>query len=432
MAKSSSAGTSPCSELEWAQFAFSTDGVTYTDLGPGTRVGGGWQISGLSLPADPNLVIRARGFYGAGYLTGSGSIIEFIAAVFATNLIQNGDFSTPVAPSNWTVFEEPDIVYNVTAGVFQFYRANPTTTASGQATIFQVTGQPVAANTPLRAQFDIGNSSAARKRITVLAIDSDFSDIAACTFWLAPGAPLRTYTMRTHTTKNWSNAALYFYAATKGQDGGFYQLDNVSLEYDPAVSTSRTDCVDPATPAPPGGSPGANLMLNGDFEGGGLTSWTQFGSMTWQVFGGVFEFIRPSPLPTPAGVIFQNSGQAMAANTILSATFQLGNSSAVRKRVTVLLQDSDFSDLAACTFWLAPFQPLGDYTMRGFATKPWTNATLAIYAASVGLQEWTRVDNVTFRRTPGTAIAGTECVEPLSTSEPLPQRRLVLLDRRRR
>ena len=70
--------------------------------------------------------------------------------------------------------------------------------------------------------------------------------------------------------------------------------------------------------------------------------------------------------------------------------------------------------------------------MRGFATKPWTNATLAIYAASVGLQEWTRVDNVTFRRTPGTAIAGTECVEPLSTSEPLPQRRLVLLDRRRR
>jgi uncharacterized delta-60 repeat protein len=403
----SRAGASP--ELQWAQFAFSTDGLTYTDLGPGTRVAGGWQISGLSLPADPNLTIRARGFYAAGVYNGSGSIAELVAAP-GTNLIQNGDFSG--GTTNWAMFEQPDIQFNVTGGVFQYYRQNPTTTASGQAVVFQVTGQPVAANTPLRAQFDIGNSSAARKRITVLAIDSDFSDITVCTFWLAPGAPLRTYTMRTHTTKNWSNAALYFYAATKGQDGGFYQLDNVSLQNDPAVSTSSTDCGDPAVPAPPGGLPGADLMLNGDFEAGGLASWTQFGSMTWQVAGGVFEFIRPAPLPTPAGVIYQNTGQLMAANDILTATFQLGNSSAVRKRVTVLLQESDFSDLNACTFWLAPSQPLGDYTMRGFTTKPWTNATLAIYAASVGAQTWTRVDNVTFRRTPSTAIVGTECVEP--------------------
>ena len=43
----------------------------------------------------------------------------------------------------------------------------------------------------------------------------------------------------------------------------------------------------------------------------------------------------------------------MAANQILTATFQLGNSSGVRKRVTVILHDSDFCDLSACTFWLA-------------------------------------------------------------------------------
>jgi uncharacterized delta-60 repeat protein len=406
-------GASP--ELQWAQFAYSVDGVNYTDLGAGTRVAGGWEVTGLSLPVDPNLTIRARGFYATGSFTGSGSIVEFIAMPSGPNMIQNGDFSATVAPTSWTVFEEPDIVYNVAGGVFQFYRQNPTTTASGQATIFQLTGQPVAANTPLRAQFDIGNSSTARKRISVLAIDSDFSDITVCTFWLAPGAPLRTYTMRTHTTKTWSNAALYFYAATKGQNGGFYQLDNVSLQVDPAVSTSRTDCVDPTAPPPPGGSPDADLIVNGNFQAGDLTSWSQFGSMTWQVVGGVFEFIRPAPLPTPAGVIYQNTGQAMTANDILTATFQLGNSSAVRKRVTVLLQESDFSDLTACTFWLAPFQPLGDYAMRAFATKAWTNATLAIYAASVGSQTWTRIDNVTFRRTPGTAIVGTECVEPASS-----------------
>ena len=142
----------------------------------------------------------------------------------------------------------------------------------------------------------------------------------------------------------------------------------------------------------------------------------EFGSLTWQIVNGVFEFIRPQPLPTPAGVIFQNTGQAMTTNQIMTATVQLGNSSAVKKRVTVLLQDADFSDLTACTFWLPPYQPMAGYTIRGFTTKAWTNATVAVYAASVGSQTWTRVDNVTFDRTPATTIVGTECVEPAASA----------------
>ncbi len=43
------------------------------------------------------------------------------------------------------------------------------------------------------AQFDLANSSTVRKRISVLVIDSNFSDITVCTFWLAPNAPMRTY-----------------------------------------------------------------------------------------------------------------------------------------------------------------------------------------------------------------------------------------------
>ena len=67
----------------------------------------------------------------------------------------------------------------------------------------------------------------------------------------------------------------------------------------------------------------------------------------------------------------------------MTAQFQLGNSSGVVKRVIVLLHDLDFSDLAACTFWLDPGQPLSSYTMRAFTTKTWTNATLSIYAAAM-------------------------------------------------
>ena len=60
-------------------FESSTDGATYTSLGSGTRVAGGWQLTGQSLPTNQNLFIRARGFYQTGYFTGSGSIVESIA-----------------------------------------------------------------------------------------------------------------------------------------------------------------------------------------------------------------------------------------------------------------------------------------------------------------------------------------------------------------
>ncbi len=325
------------------------------------------------------------------------------------NFIQNGDFSGGPAP--WQVFEIPDIVWNIVGGVFEFYRQSPPTTASGQAVVFQHTGTAVGAGTPLAASFDLGNTSSVRKRITVLILDSTFADLHVCTFFLGPNAPLRTYQMRTHSNQVWANAAIYFYAATGGSNGGNYQLDNVSLAYDPAASATRTDCIDPTAPVPPGGASSANLLTNGDF-GAGLSPWGTFGAIVWQIAGGVFEFYRSAGLPTPAAVVFQNTGVAMPAGQIVTATFQLGNSSGQRQRVTVLVQDGDFTDLTACTFWLLPGQALGTYTMRTFATKAWTNATVSIYSATVGVYQWIRVDNATLQTTPASTALGTECFEP--------------------
>jgi N-acetylneuraminic acid mutarotase len=345
--------------------------------------------------------------------TNSATATLTIGPGAGAEMVANGDFSQPF-PSGWAVFEEPDIIYSVVGGVFQYHRANPTTTPSGQAVVFQNTGFPVAANAALRATFDIGNSSTARKRISVLIIDSNFSDLSVCTFWLAPGAPLATYTMRTRTTRPWANAAIYFYAATKGADGGEYLLDNVSLTTQPSLTTSRTDCVDPFMPTPLGGAPGPNLIVNGDFSTGAASPWATFGVINSQVAGGVMEFIRPAPAPAqPAGTVFQATGQAMTANQFLTTTFQLGNSSAVRKRVTVLMvSEGAFSDLAACTFWLTPGQPLQTYTMLSRTTQAWTDATLYFYAATVGNETWIRLDNVTLTRTPATPMLGTECIEP--------------------
>ena len=65
-------------------FASSTDGATYAALGAGTRIAGGWQLTGLTLPRGRNLFIRARGYYATGYLNGSASVVESVRNVYLT------------------------------------------------------------------------------------------------------------------------------------------------------------------------------------------------------------------------------------------------------------------------------------------------------------------------------------------------------------
>jgi Beta-propeller repeat len=325
--------------------------------------------------------------------------------------VSNGQFSAGFA--GWSLFATPDSSYistNVVNGVLEFYRNPPPPGGSNSAVVLYQTGVSVPAGHPLLATFDVGNSSTVRKRVSVLIHDQNFSDLAVCTFWLPAAAPLRTYRMFTHTTQSWNGATISFYAATAGSDDGAYLLDNVSLVQAPQESPVKTTCDDPLAPVPPGGVDQPELISNGGF-GAGLTSWNTFGQIVGGVSSGVFEFYRPSASPDPAGVILQPTGAPIAAGQIITARFDLGNSSSVRRRVTVLLHDLDFSDLAACTFWLDPGLPLTTYAMRTFVTDDWTNATFSMYAATPGDEVWTRLDNVSVRKTPGSGTNGTDCVE---------------------
>jgi hypothetical protein len=354
----------------------------------------------------------------ASNLAGSTPTNAALLTVYGAGVtvLQNGDFSGGM--TGWQVFEVPDIQFSIVGGVFQYYKQSPTQTPSGQAVVYQHSGIAAGAGTPFTATFDLGNSSTVRKRITVIILDSNFSDLHVCTFFLGPGAPLRTYSMKTHSNQAWANTAIYFYAASGGSNGGNYLVDNVSLRYDPAASTTRTDCIDPTAPTPPGGAPSANLLTNGDFGTGALAPWGTFGTITWQISGGVFEFHKPSSTP-PAGVLLQTVG-AMPAGQILTTTFQLGNSSPNRRRVTLILNDADFSDLMACTFWLTPNQPLSTYTMRVFTTEAWGNAMFSLYSATVGAFQWARFDNAVFQTTPASTALGTECIEPPPPPAPTP------------
>ena len=363
--------------------------------------------------------ISANGALLAVITDNGFSIVRtFTTAPEGVNLVRNGDFSA--GTNRWQTFATPDssyIVSNVVGGVLEYSRVPPPQGTTNQAVVFHETGIALPSGAPLFAEFDLGNSSSVRKRISVLLIDSNFSDLHVCTFWLPPNLPLTTYQMKTHTTKAWSNAAIYFYAATPGSDGGAYRIDNVSVEYDSQLAADRTDCIDPAAPDPTGDPDGPNLLINGDFGTGTVSPWILFGTITAQITGGVLEFIRPSATP-PAGAVLQPTGQPMAAGEILTATFDLGNSSSVRKRVTVIVHDSDFSDLAACTFWLAPSQTLMPYAVRLFATDAWTDAMLSVYPATIGADQWIQLDNVGLQRTPAAVISGTDCLEPGAVTVP--------------
>ncbi len=65
-------GTSP--EVWRTTFDLSTDGLTWTSLGAGTRRAGGWQRAVASSP--PSGVIRARGYTAGGLYSGSGGFVE--------------------------------------------------------------------------------------------------------------------------------------------------------------------------------------------------------------------------------------------------------------------------------------------------------------------------------------------------------------------
>lgn len=70
-------GTGP--ELSGATLEACTDGATYFNLGPATRVAAGWQVTGVSLPT--NTLIRARGAVSSGQGNGSGGFVESSIAI---------------------------------------------------------------------------------------------------------------------------------------------------------------------------------------------------------------------------------------------------------------------------------------------------------------------------------------------------------------
>ena len=390
--------------------------MTYTPLGAGMRLVGGWRVTGVNLPVHPNLTLRMRGYYATGWANGSGSMSEWIVPAADFNVIKNGDFTLGL--SGWLFFATPDMSYivsNVTGGALQFYRLPPPPGTTNQAVAFQQTGIGLNPNVPLVAQFDLGNNSSVRKRVSILLHDSDFSDLSVCTFWLPANAPLTTYGMTTHTTKAWANPTISFYAASAGSNGGFYQIDNVSVQYAPAARRSETWCDDALAPGPPGGPDSADLLVNGDFGIGhgraGLESLRQHQRrrdgrrVRVQQDDGRRARGRAHPAHR-AG----HDGQPAPHGHVPARQQQRGAQAGHRAPARQQLQRP------VGVHVLARARPgPGDLHLPDVCHAAWANATLSVYPATVGAEQWIRLDNVTFKRTPSAVVGGTECFEPGSS-----------------
>lgn len=74
-------------EVEQVTFELSTDGGTiWSPLGNGTRIAGGWERTGLSLPTGSGQV-RARGRAVGGFSTGSSHLVQSLALLPAPQLV---------------------------------------------------------------------------------------------------------------------------------------------------------------------------------------------------------------------------------------------------------------------------------------------------------------------------------------------------------
>ena len=73
-------GSSP--QFSRVTFEMSTDNANYTSLGNGTFTGDHWTSSGVKLPIDQNVFIRARGYYRSGEHNASESIVQAGREVF--------------------------------------------------------------------------------------------------------------------------------------------------------------------------------------------------------------------------------------------------------------------------------------------------------------------------------------------------------------
>ena len=109
------------SEVWRTTFEYATNGISWTMLGEGARIPGGWQLDGVSATGS---VIRARGYTTGGEYNGSGGIVESVwgGPMIVTTVLEPATVgfsysatlqaSIGIPPYCWTVLQNNSSVTN--------------------------------------------------------------------------------------------------------------------------------------------------------------------------------------------------------------------------------------------------------------------------------------------------------------------------------
>lgn len=157
-----------------------------------------------------------------------------------------------------------------------------------------------------------------------------------------------------------------------------------------------------------------NMITNGNFSSG-IANWTPYAVPAAGIVhnggaGGIFQFYRV-PGASQA-TIQQFTGLPLPANRAYDLAIDLGNPSAVPKKVRILVHDASFTDLKACTFLLPAGTPLRRYKMVGETTIAWTNTAVSVYASDADNTPWLQVDNVRLVARDDLNPTETLCLDP--------------------
>ncbi len=309
-----------------------------------------------------------------------------------TNLVVNGDFSAGFASWNrWNAISA------ITSGVMEIARQ----TGTPHGGFVQTINQPIPINAPMELTLQMGNSSAQPKSITLYLNTPDFSISQSCTFVVPANTPLQTYTLRTLMP-----AALSSFSLTGGINTAdslmALRVDNLNLQYKPALSISGTECLPPGAPA------NTNLVVNGDFSSG-FTSWNRWNAIS-AITSGVMEIARQTG--TPHGGFVQTINQPIPINAPMELTLQMGNSSAQPKSITLYLNTPDFSISQSCTFVVPANTALQTYTLRTLMPAALSSFSLTGGINTADSLMALRVDNLNLQYKPALSISGTECLPP--------------------
>jgi secreted trypsin-like serine protease len=198
----------------------------------------GLSISVLSADSLPKLVMDNASVQYKPSLTVGGTEC-LLPALPNQNVLTNGDFSAGEAA--WSFWGS--VVHGAPSGVLEFYA-----TGAG-ASVYQITNHSALANAPFEVSLDLANTSAGAKTIQVLLHANTWVELLGCQFVIPTSASSGTYTLRGETTQAWDRISLTIAIVTADSLPDL-KMDNVSVQYNPSLSVSGTECESPS-PAPP-------------------------------------------------------------------------------------------------------------------------------------------------------------------------------------